>query len=104
MNVQPEIVARPVRELFLIAFGPDVVERCLMNLLHRHAWLDHSKSLLLSIENDLVNLALARCELSADRVGSCHVSSVSAIFGADIDNHQISGLHLPGAGIVVKYS
>src|SRR5678815_166947 len=73
-----------------------------MNVPNRRAGFYLCKGFLLRIENNLIDLALARSELSVYGIGARDVSCVPAIFGPDVDNDKIPVLHLSRAGIVVK--
>src|SRR5688572_13556067 len=87
-----------------VALGTDVIEGCLMDLSECHSWLDDGQGRLLRIEDDLVNLPLARRELSTHRIGAGDVARISAVFSSDVDDNQVSCLHLPGTFVVMKNS
>ena len=102
MNVEPEVMAGSVRKLLLVALGFDVVVRRAVNLAKRGTRLHFFESSLLSLQHDLIDLTLPWCELSAHGVGSGDVAGIAAVFGSDINHHQLTRFHLPRARVVVK--
>ena len=95
-------MTRCVGKLGRIAFGADVIERGLVNLSECSAGLNECERFLLSIQDDLVDLALPRGELPAHGIGPGDVSRITAVFSAYIDDDEIACLHLAGARVVVK--
>ena len=60
VDLQPDVMAGPVNEIFLVAFGANVIHRGLMDVADPGAGFDLRDRRLLGIENDLIDLALAR--------------------------------------------
>src|SRR5215831_2684309 len=89
-------------EILFITFGSNIGVRRLMDITDPCAGLYFCKSSLLRVEDDLINLTLPGRELTGDRVRSRDVAAVAAVFGANIDNDQITGLHATLALVVVK--
>ena len=96
------MMAGAMNEVFLVALRANVGYRRLMNVADSHARLDFRDGGLLSVENNLIDLALARREFSRNRIGPRDIRAVAAVFGADITTTTSLALHPAFALVVVQ--
>ena len=73
-----------------------------MQIADPRAGFDFCNGRLLRIENNLINLALARGELPGHRIRTRHIRTVPAVFGADIHDDHVACLHAPCIVVVMK--
>src|ERR1700737_3445590 len=69
----------------------------------RFARLERSHRRLLRAQDNVVNLALPRTEMAADRKRARDISRVHGIFSCGVDHNSVPGLHGRTVVRVVKY-
>ena len=115
MNVQPDVVAQPMDEILAQRFAvlvfavridvlvSDVEQRVfLIPAAHDNARLQGGESGILRAEDNVVNLALARCVFSVGRNGARDVGGVTGVLRAHIHDDNIAVLDFSRKLVVVQ--
>src|SRR5262245_60739771 len=102
MHLEPDVVAGTVNEIFVVTLGTNVVHRRAMDSSKRCPWSHLGDCGLLSIQYNLIDLSLACCELTGNRICSCHVCAIAAIFRAHVHHNDVTSLHTSRILVIVE--